>query len=90
MKKPTIKQLKDAITKLENSDLFYKHAGGFQGVDVYNIKLEDKDDMEDSTDLPSRKVLYSADVCYDDRKETYWDCFVTLKEISSFLPKQLS
>lgn len=78
---PTNKQLREAIQRLEESDILYrKYTPGFQGIDVKNIEVDKDYETKDEY-----VINYTATVHTLDESHTYYDCWVTYSDVKSFL-----
>lgn len=77
---PTNKMLREAIQRLEESDLIYKYTPGFQGVDIKNVEVDKDYDTKDEY-----VINYTATVHTLDEKRTYYNCWVTYNDVKSFL-----
>ena len=83
-KKYSIKQIKEAIQKLEENDEYYNFAQGFEGVEILDAYI-DEDDLEENPDNPT--IYYSARVYWDNKREEFDECCCTMYDLKNFLPK---
>lgn len=85
VKIPTIAVLRKAIRDIEENDPIYRHDGNFFGITIKRVHID-----KDFDTVEEYEVHYDAKVhCVDSVKE-YFDCYMPLKTIMSFLKIPLS
>jgi len=82
---PKIAELREAIKQIEENDPLYCKMSDFNGITIKKVSVnKDYDYPEEYT------VTYDAKVHFFDESHEYYDCWMYLKDIMSFLKTPLS